>query len=76
MENSVAVEKHSDDPYSDFKDSMLQMILEKEIYSKEDLQKLLSCFLNLNSPGHHEVIIRAFMEILSNINWTACPNNN
>ncbi|CAK7341971.1 unnamed protein product [Dovyalis caffra] len=34
---SVAVEKDSDDPYLDFRHSMLQMILEKEIYSKDDL---------------------------------------
>uniref|UniRef100_A0A7N0U8J3 Transcription repressor n=1 Tax=Kalanchoe fedtschenkoi TaxID=63787 RepID=A0A7N0U8J3_KALFE len=76
IENSVAVEKHSDDPYSDFKDSMLQMILDnKGIYSKQDLQKLLTCFLQLNSPAHHPVIIRAFMEILSSISWTPSSNN-
>ena len=47
---SVAVEKDSDDPYLDFRHSMLQMILEKQIYSKDDLRQLLDCFLQLNSP--------------------------
>ncbi|KAE8711128.1 Alpha/beta-Hydrolases superfamily protein isoform 1 [Hibiscus syriacus] len=47
---SLVVEKESDDPYLDFKYSMLQMILEKEIYSKDDLKELLNCFLKLNSP--------------------------
>ncbi|KAG4183253.1 hypothetical protein ERO13_A09G097633v2 [Gossypium hirsutum] len=42
---------------------MLQMIVEKRIYSKHDLEELLQCFLELNSPCHHDVIIKAFMEI-------------
>ncbi|PON97393.1 Ovate protein family, C-terminal [Trema orientale] len=53
----VAVEKESDDPYLDFRRSMLQMILENEIYSKDDLRELLNCFLQLNSPSHHGIIL-------------------
>ncbi|KAF8108996.1 hypothetical protein N665_0104s0302 [Sinapis alba] len=60
---AVAVEKDSDDPYLDFRQSMLQMILENEIYSKDDLRELLNCFLSLNEPYHHRIIIRAFSEI-------------
>ncbi|ESQ52229.1 hypothetical protein EUTSA_v10017772mg [Eutrema salsugineum] len=60
---AVAVEKDSDDPYLDFRQSMLQMILENEIYSKDDLRELLHCFLSLNEPYHHGIIIRAFSEI-------------
>ncbi|RZB86204.1 Transcription repressor OFP6 [Glycine soja] len=63
----VAVEKDSDDPYLDFRHSMLQMILENEIYSKEDLRELLNCFLQLNSPDHHGVIVRAFTEIWNGV---------
>jgi len=63
----VAVEKDSDDPYLDFRHSMLQMILENEIYSKQDLRDLLSCFLQLNSPHHHGVIVRAFTEIWNGV---------
>ncbi|KAH7554146.1 hypothetical protein JRO89_XS12G0120100 [Xanthoceras sorbifolium] len=47
--------------------SMLQMILENEIYSKEDLKELLNCFLQLNSPYHHEIIVRAFTEIWNGV---------
>ncbi|CAD5320502.1 unnamed protein product [Arabidopsis thaliana] len=54
---------YSDDPYLDFRQSMLQMILENEIYSKNDLRELLHCFLSLNEPYHHGIIIRAFSEI-------------
>ncbi|CAN8316590.1 unnamed protein product [Cochlearia groenlandica] len=60
---AVAVEKDSDDPYLDFRQSMLQMILENEIYSKDELRELLHCFLSLNETYHHGVIIRAFSEI-------------
>ncbi|XVE75889.1 hypothetical protein DITRI_Ditri12bG0128100 [Diplodiscus trichospermus] len=64
---SLAVEKDSDDPYLDFRHSMLQMILEKEIYSKDDLKELLNCFLQLNSPYHHGIIVRAFTEIWNGV---------
>lgn len=63
IQDSVAVVKNSDDPYEDFRQSMLQMIFEKEIYSRNDLQQLLDCFLKLNSPRHHQVIVQAFIEI-------------
>ncbi|XP_038883195.1 transcription repressor OFP6-like [Benincasa hispida] len=64
---SVAVEKDSDDPYLDFRHSMVQMILENEIYSKEDLRGLLRCFLQLNSPCHHGIIVRVFSEIWDSV---------
>ncbi|OMO82531.1 hypothetical protein CCACVL1_11933 [Corchorus capsularis] len=64
---SLAVEKDSDDPYLDFRHSMLQMILENEIYSKDDLRELLNCFLQLNSPYHHGIIVRAFTEIWNGV---------
>ncbi|KAJ0020961.1 hypothetical protein Pint_31782 [Pistacia integerrima] len=61
--DSIAVVKESNDPYQDFRHSMLQMIIEKAIYNKDDLQELLNCFLRLNSPSHRDVIVRAFTEI-------------
>ncbi|XP_031476764.1 transcription repressor OFP8-like [Nymphaea colorata] len=62
---SVAVVKTSDDPLADFRWSMLQMIVEKEIVAVDDLRELLRCFLSLNSPQHHDLILRAFVEIWS-----------
>ena len=63
----IAVVKESNDPYEDFKQSMKQMIVEKEIYDNQDLQELLSCFLELNSPSHRDVIIGAFTEIWNDV---------
>ncbi|KAF5766665.1 putative transcription factor OFP family [Helianthus annuus] len=65
--DSLAVEKDSSDPYVDFKESMLQMIMEKEIYGEDDLRELLNCFLQLNSPHYHPIIIGAFTEIWNNL---------
>ncbi|XP_038986664.1 transcription repressor OFP8 [Phoenix dactylifera] len=65
VEESVAVVKESSDPYLDFRDSMLQMIMEMEIYAWDDLRDLLRRFLALNSPSHHHLILQAFAEI-----WT------
>ncbi|KAF6995075.1 hypothetical protein CFC21_011644 [Triticum aestivum] len=63
VEESVAVVKESADPLADFRRSMLQMIVEKEIVGGADLRELLHRFLSLNSPHHHHLILRAFAEI-------------
>ncbi|KAL6012356.1 hypothetical protein ACLOJK_002843 [Asimina triloba] len=63
VKESFAVVKRSEDPYGDFRRSMLEMIVEKEMYEKEDLEQLLHCFLSLNSQAHHGVIVQAFSEI-------------
>lgn len=67
LEESVVVVKESDDPLSDFRRSMLQMIVEKEIVDKEELCELLRQFLALNSPQNHHVILQAFAEIWEEI---------
>lgn len=63
VDGSVAVVKDSSDPFLDFRDSMLHMIVEMEIYAWEDLRDLLHRFLVLNAPRHHHLILRAFAEI-------------
>ncbi|KAL5976452.1 hypothetical protein ACLOJK_020785 [Asimina triloba] len=66
---SVAVVKESKDPYLDFHHSMLQMIVEKEIYAQDDLRRLLHCFLSLNSPSNHPTIVHAFCDATSRAGW-------
>ncbi|XP_072959492.1 transcription repressor OFP15-like [Typha angustifolia] len=66
-EGGVAIVKESADPYFDFRDSMLQMIVEMEMYAWEDLRGLLHRFLALNSPCHHHLILRAFAEICAGV---------
>ncbi|KAL7155269.1 hypothetical protein ABFS83_03G063500 [Erythranthe nasuta] len=65
--HSFVVVKRSADPYEDFKNSMCEMILEKQIFEPAELEQLLMSFLSLNSRMHHKVIIEAFTEILKEI---------
>lgn len=63
LDGSVAVVKQSEDPLSDFRQSMVQMIVENGIIAAEELRQMLRRFLTLNAPHHHDVILRAFAEI-------------
>lgn len=63
VRESVAVVKKSQDPYEDFKRSMLEMIWEKEMFEVHELEQLLQCFLSLNSRQYHGTIVDAFSEI-------------
>lgn len=62
-EESVAVVKETKDPLGEFRRSMLQMIVEKEIVDSEELQELLRRLLTLNATQHHTTILQAFAEI-------------
>ncbi|KAK4430823.1 Transcription repressor OFP8 [Sesamum alatum] len=63
VQDSLAVVKRSSDPYGDFRTSMVEMIVEKQMFEAKDLENLLHCFLSLNSNHHHKVIIQVFSEI-------------
>ncbi|XP_055827579.1 transcription repressor OFP7-like [Solanum dulcamara] len=63
VKESFAIVKKSEDPYEDFKSSMMEMILEKKMFEKNDLEQLLQCFLSLNAKNYHGVIVEAFSEI-------------
>lgn len=61
--DSYAVEKRSRDPRGDFRASMVEMVVEKRIFAAEDLERLLRCFLSLNSTSYHGMIFDVFSEI-------------
>ncbi|KAJ8545843.1 hypothetical protein K7X08_018426 [Anisodus acutangulus] len=63
VKESFAIVKKSQDPYEDFKMSMMEMILEKQMFEKNELEQLLQCFLSLNGKHYHGVIVEAFSEI-------------
>ncbi|KAJ7944314.1 transcription repressor OFP7 [Quillaja saponaria] len=75
VRESFAVVKKSEDPYEDFRRSMMEMILEKQMFEKKDLEQLLHCFLSLNSTQHHAVIVEAFSEIWNALFSTIMLNN-
>ncbi|KAL5732187.1 Transcription repressor ofp5 [Ranunculus cassubicifolius] len=57
---SLAVKKNSFDPQKDFKDSMMEIIVERGIRKPEELENLLACYLSLNSDEYHDHIVKAF----------------
>jgi len=63
LDGTVAVVKQSDDPLSDFRRSMVNMIVENRIATGDELRELLRHFLALNAPHHHDAILRAFTEV-------------
>lgn len=66
VQQSIALAKDSSDPYADFRDSMLEMMQEKNLWQREEeLQDLLQCFLHLNQPVHHQLIHQAFSDVVS-----------
>jgi len=61
--DSFAVVKCSLDPQKDFRDSMIEMITEKQISQPEEMQDLLACYLTLNSSEYHDLIIQVFKQV-------------
>ncbi|KAL6610297.1 hypothetical protein ACP70R_040266 [Stipagrostis hirtigluma subsp. patula] len=70
---AVAVEVESAAPYEDFRESMVAMVTEKEMYAWEDLNALLHQFLALNSPRHHPLILAAFADLWTPRGGVFCP---
>ncbi|XP_017979425.1 PREDICTED: transcription repressor OFP5 [Theobroma cacao] len=62
LENFAMV-KCSFDPEKDFRDSMVEMIMEKRISQPEELEELLACYLTLNSDAYHDLIIKVFQQV-------------
>ncbi|OAY44708.1 transcription repressor OFP4 [Manihot esculenta] len=63
LSNSLAVVKSSFDPQKDFRESMVEMIVENNIRASKDLEDLLACYLSLNSDEYHDLIIKVFKQI-------------
>ncbi|XP_030541906.2 LOW QUALITY PROTEIN: transcription repressor OFP1-like [Rhodamnia argentea] len=61
--NSFAVVKSSSDPARDFRESMVEMIVENNIKGSKELEELLTCYLSLNSDEYHQVIVDVFKQI-------------
>ncbi|KAG6586429.1 Transcription repressor OFP8, partial [Cucurbita argyrosperma subsp. sororia] len=58
-----AVVENSSDPYKDFKASMAEMVVEREIFGGKELEELLLCFISLNSRHYHRIIFEVYWEI-------------
>lgn len=63
LSDSFVVVKLSSDPQNDFRESMLEMIFQNNLWASKDLEELLSCYLYLNSDEYHDLIVKAFKQI-------------
>ncbi|RZC63054.1 hypothetical protein C5167_024821 [Papaver somniferum] len=63
VSDSFAVIKSSFDPQRDFRESMVEMIVENDLRKSGDLEELLACYLSLNSNEYHDIIVKVFQQI-------------
>ncbi|XP_057972853.1 transcription repressor OFP1-like [Malania oleifera] len=63
LSESFAVVKSSFNPQRDFRESMVEMIVQNNIWESKDLEELLACYLSLNSEEYHDLIIKVFKQI-------------
>ncbi|EEE62775.1 hypothetical protein OsJ_17578 [Oryza sativa Japonica Group] len=68
VRKGLAVVKRSSDPYGDFRESMAEMIVERQVFAAAELERLLRSYLSLNPPRLHPVILQAFSDI-----WVVSP---
>ncbi|KAJ7527474.1 hypothetical protein O6H91_16G056400 [Diphasiastrum complanatum] len=59
--DSIAVVKVSSNPYDDFRESMMEMIVGNNL-SLLDVEELLYCYFCLNSPEHYDLIRESFFD--------------
>ncbi|KAI3748498.1 hypothetical protein L6452_11604 [Arctium lappa] len=62
---SVAMEMESDNPYGDFKKSMEEMVESHDLKDWDCLEELLRWYLRMNGKNNHELIVGAFVDLLS-----------
>ncbi|KAI5084142.1 hypothetical protein GOP47_0000311 [Adiantum capillus-veneris] len=69
VRDSVALVKMSQSPYEDFRQSMYEMIMEQDLEeaSMDVEERLLQCYLTLNSPELHPLIKEVFSDVWSSI---------
>ena len=62
-ERVAVVVESSYDPYNDFRESMIEMIVDQDIQETGDLEELLQCYLSLNEAEYHNVIVDVFTDV-------------
>uniref|UniRef100_A0ACD5TPR6 Uncharacterized protein n=1 Tax=Avena sativa TaxID=4498 RepID=A0ACD5TPR6_AVESA len=63
LRKGLAVVRRSRDPYGDFRESMVEMIVERQVFGAAELERLLRTYLSLNPTRLHPVILQAFSDI-------------
>ncbi|WOL09031.1 transcription repressor OFP14 [Canna indica] len=78
--SSMAVVQFSNNPFGDFRRSMLEMVEAKaeakvatstEVFEWEYMDELLDCYLRINDRSVHEEIERAFVDLTASFRFIA-----
>lgn len=64
FKESVVLAMESEDPYEDFKGSMLEMVESHGLKDWECLEELLEWYLKMNGKINHGIIVQAFVDLL------------
>ncbi|KAG1362430.1 hypothetical protein COCNU_10G006490 [Cocos nucifera] len=62
---SLCAVKFSVDPFTDFRESVLEMIQDVGVQDWEEMEELVYCYVTLNSPDVHHFIAEAFLSTCS-----------
>ncbi|XP_060189210.1 probable transcription repressor OFP9 [Lycium barbarum] len=62
----IAMEKSSNDPREDFRESIERMIMANRIHDTKDLRRLLNYYVSMNAEEYHSVILEVFHGVCSN----------
>ncbi|KAL9669922.1 hypothetical protein QQ045_007472 [Rhodiola kirilowii] len=63
----VAMEKASDDPRQDFRESIVEVIERNRIMRPRDLRRLLECYLSVNADEYRGDILDVFHKVCTDI---------
>lgn len=62
--DSICAVKYSNNPFSDIRVSILEMIQKVEVQTWREMEELIYCYIFLNSSEVHTVIKDAFLSLL------------
>ncbi|KAL5578744.1 hypothetical protein UlMin_011186 [Ulmus minor] len=61
------MEKNSDDPREDFRESIVDMIMANRIEEPKDLHSLLNYYVSMNSEEYHGIILEIFHDVCTRL---------
>lgn len=66
--DSICAVKYSSDPFSDIRESILEMIQTVGVRDWKELEELVYCYIVLNPSEVHEFIEEAFLSVCCSLN--------
>nr|DAD23485.1 TPA_asm: hypothetical protein HUJ06_024948 [Nelumbo nucifera] len=63
----VAMDKYSEEPREDFRESMVEMIVRNQMEDPKELRCLLNCYMSMNSEEYRPVILEVFHQVCTDL---------